>query len=185
MSNIKKVLVGASIAMFALLVTVSTVSAQGYSWTRSLSQGSKGADVTNLQKFLNMCADTQVSTFGAGSPGMETSTFGPATRSAVAKFQMKWGITPAAGYFGPVSQAKATQLQASGNICGPGVVTPGLPAGCTSTAGYSPISGQSCAGTPSTPSNPSNPTTPSGLKGTVGSLDYTLVSSLLSEETSV
>ena len=65
-----------------------------------LTVGSKGNDVMMLQKALNDGGWT-VATSGAGSKGMETTTFGPATKAAVAKFQVAKGITPAAGYFGP------------------------------------------------------------------------------------
>lgn len=90
-----------------------------YTFTRSLSQGSTGADVMNLQKFLNMSADTQVAAAGAaGSPGMETSYYGPATAGAVSKFQTKYsadilvpvGLTNPTGYFGPSTMAKANML---------------------------------------------------------------------------
>ena len=57
--------------------------------TRSLSLGSTGADVLSLQKFLNASADPRVAVAGAGSPGLETTYFGPATRAAVIRFQAK------------------------------------------------------------------------------------------------
>ncbi|MFZ2621442.1 MAG: peptidoglycan-binding protein [Minisyncoccia bacterium] len=106
----------------SLLATISALQAQlsattggstvssGYTFNTNLTIGSKGADVMNLQKVLNMSADTQVASSGAGSPGMETSTFGPLTRSAVAKFQTKNGISPAAGYVGPITRAKLNSM---------------------------------------------------------------------------
>jgi hypothetical protein len=118
MSTIKKVLVGALLAV----VLVSGQSEAAMTWSRSLKSGSKGADVMDLQKFLNMCADTKVSMSGAGSAGFETSTFGPATKAAVMKWQMARGVTPASGLFGPASRAKAAALQASTNVCAGGVV---------------------------------------------------------------
>ena len=89
-----------------------------YTWTRSLSTGSTGEDVMNLQKFLNMSADTQVSVSGAGAPGSETSYYGPATAAAVSKFQTKYsadilvpvGLTSPTGYFGPSTMAKANSV---------------------------------------------------------------------------
>lgn len=99
----------------------ATTGSCSYTFTRSLGQGSTGADVMNLQKFLNMSADTQVSVSGAGAPGMETSYYGPATAAAVSKFQTKYsasilvpsGLTTPTGYFGPASMAKANALCAS------------------------------------------------------------------------
>jgi peptidoglycan hydrolase-like protein with peptidoglycan-binding domain len=72
-----------------------------YTFNTNLRLGSRGADVMNLQKVLNMYPQTQVAESGAGSPGMETSTFGPATRKAVNKFQalhlVDLGITAPTG----------------------------------------------------------------------------------------
>ncbi len=72
-----------------------------YMFNTNLRVGSRGADVMNLQKVLNMYPQTQVASSGAGSPGMETSTFGPATRAAVNKFQAlhlaELGITAPTG----------------------------------------------------------------------------------------
>ncbi len=87
-----------------------------YTWTRDLSQGSTGADVMALQKFLNADAETRVAVSGAGSVGMETQYFGPATAAAVSKFQVKYrsevlvGLVNPTGYFGPASRAKANAL---------------------------------------------------------------------------
>ncbi|MCA9362794.1 hypothetical protein KC851_00535 [Candidatus Kaiserbacteria bacterium] len=89
-----------------------------YTWTRDLSSGSTGADVMKLQQFLNSDADTRVSVEGAGSAGMETEYYGPATAAAVSKFQVKYRseiLSPAnlvnpTGYFGPSSRAKANGL---------------------------------------------------------------------------
>lgn len=118
MKNFTKVLVGALLAV----VLVSGTSEAAMSWSRSLKLGSRGADVKDLQMFLNMCADSKVANSGAGSPGMETTYFGPATKSAVMKWQMARGVSPASGLFGPLSRAKAADLQASSNVCGGGIV---------------------------------------------------------------
>ncbi len=84
--------------------TGTTATASSYTFTKDLTVGSTGADVKALQQFLNAHGAT-VATSGAGSAGMETSTFGPATKAALVKFQSANGITPAAGYFGPKTRA--------------------------------------------------------------------------------
>ena len=56
-------------------------------WTRNLAIGSTGEDVRQLQRFLNSNPNTQVATSGAGSPGRETTYYGPATARAVSRFQ--------------------------------------------------------------------------------------------------
>src|SRR3989344_2265527 len=72
--------------------------------SRSLQQGASGADVKDLQVFLNGSTDTRVSISGAGSPGSETTYFGPATRAAVVKFQAKNNVSPI-GIVGPQTRA--------------------------------------------------------------------------------
>lgn len=97
-----------------------------YTWTRDLSAGATGADVMKLQQFLNSDADTRVAATGAGSVGMETETFGPATAAAVSKFQVKYraeilspnGLVNPTGYFGASTRNKANSL------CATAVVTP-------------------------------------------------------------
>ncbi|MES2088044.1 MAG: peptidoglycan-binding domain-containing protein [Patescibacteria group bacterium] len=117
----------------SLLATITGLQAQlstiqgtpsmstGFTFLTDLQVGSKGTDVMNLQKVLNMSADTQVASgASAGAPGYETSTFGPATKAAVMKFQAKKGITPVLGYVGPKTRAV---LNAMSTV----VVNPGNP----------------------------------------------------------
>ncbi|OGZ09191.1 MAG: hypothetical protein A3D67_01640 [Candidatus Lloydbacteria bacterium RIFCSPHIGHO2_02_FULL_51_22] len=108
-----------------------------YTWTVSLKQGSTGTDVMKLQQLLNGSTDTKVASSGAGSPGSETSTFGPATKAAVMKWQDKYksevltpvGLSAGTGYFGTMSIAKANAL-CTGTVATPAptpttpVVTP-------------------------------------------------------------
>ncbi len=100
----------------------STAGVCPYAWTRALSSGSTGADVMALQKFLNADVATQVAAAGsAGSAGMETEYFGPATAAAVSNFQVKYrddvltplGLVNPTGFFGQSSMAKANMLCAT------------------------------------------------------------------------
>jgi peptidoglycan hydrolase-like protein with peptidoglycan-binding domain len=70
----------------------------------NLTVGSLGSEVKALQELLNTSGYT-VATSGAGSPGNETTKFGAATRAALVKYQQAKGITPASGYFGPLTRA--------------------------------------------------------------------------------
>ncbi len=87
--------------------TVSTTSS--YTFSSNLTVGSKGADVKALQQFLNGHGYT-VATSGAGSAGNESTYFGPATKAALAKFQAANGVSPAVGYFGPLTRAKVNSM---------------------------------------------------------------------------
>ncbi len=70
-----------------------TAAATGsYTFTRSLTIGSTGADVTALQTLLGV------------TPA--TGYFGNITKAAVIAYQTANGITPAAGYVGPITLAK-------------------------------------------------------------------------------
>ena len=86
-------------------------------FSKPISAGSKTTAVINLQKVLNSDSDTKVSSSGAGSPGKETNYFGPATKKAVQKFQVKYGIAKPGqtgyGVFGPKTRAKMTEVAKS------------------------------------------------------------------------
>jgi hypothetical protein len=72
-------------------------------FTRDLSYLMTGQDVLLLQQYLNSHGFL-LSTEGPGSPGHETTLFGDATRYQLIRFQKEHGISPAAGYFGPITR---------------------------------------------------------------------------------
>ena len=75
-----------------------------FTFTRDLQLNSTGADVRELQQFLNTHGFLVAST-GPGSPENETTYFGAKTKSALMNLQKSAGITPLSGYFGPVTRA--------------------------------------------------------------------------------
>ncbi|MBP9851492.1 MAG: peptidoglycan-binding protein, partial [Candidatus Pacebacteria bacterium] len=77
--------------------------ASEFTFTKDLKLGMKDKEVKMLQQYLNQKGFT-VSLSGPGSFGNETEVFGKATRAALIKFQKANKITPAAGYFGPMSR---------------------------------------------------------------------------------
>ncbi|HUY69822.1 MAG TPA: peptidoglycan-binding domain-containing protein, partial [Candidatus Tyrphobacter sp.] len=92
-----------------------------------------------LQQYLNASGDTVAKT-GAGSSGNETTYFGPATKAAVAKWQAANGVTPAIGYFGPISRAEYVKLTASTGTT-TGTTTGGTGTTTGTTTGNVPASG--------------------------------------------
>ncbi len=121
--------------------TVSTGGVCPFTWSRNLQVGSTGADVKALQQFLNLSASTQIAATGAGSPGMETSTFGPATKKAVTAFQTANGIS-AVGNVGPMTRAKLNSLctGTTGGTTTGGTTTGGTTTGGTTTSGTATVS---------------------------------------------
>ncbi|MDD5164996.1 MAG: peptidoglycan-binding protein [Candidatus Pacebacteria bacterium] len=70
----------------ATLAIKPFVNAGKFQFTRTLSAGSLGLDVKALQEFLN-ANKYYIATSGLGTPGNETTYFGPATEVALKKFQ--------------------------------------------------------------------------------------------------
>ena len=120
-TKILAVALGSAIAVAFVFSAVATTNAAGYVFTRSLTVGSTGSDVMQLQVLLNSNPSTQVATAGAGSPGMESSYFGGLTQAALAKYQAANGITPSVGYFGPKTMAfvnaNGSTAVSTGNLC--------------------------------------------------------------------
>ena len=91
----------------------ATVAAGACAFTRDLTVGAKGNDVSCLQTYLT---GTGHFTFSGGATGY----FGSVTKTAVAAWQAANGVSPAAGYFGARSRAKY-------NAVAGGVATPTTP----------------------------------------------------------
>lgn len=124
-------------ALLAQIATLQGGSTSGgsmssgcYTFTQNLKAGQSGGEVKWVQQFLNGHG-FQVSASGAGSPGNETSTFGPATKAAVIKFQnanaatilTPVGLSAGTGYWGPSSRAAANSMCA-GTSTGTGTSVP-------------------------------------------------------------
>lgn len=73
-------------------------------FTKDLTLGSKGTEVSALQQFLISKGDLVISA--------PTAYFGSMTQAALAKYQARVGISPAAGYFGSKSRAYVNSLAA-------------------------------------------------------------------------
>jgi peptidoglycan hydrolase-like protein with peptidoglycan-binding domain len=102
------------------------------STSRTLTVGSQGEDVRALQKYLNTNGFI-IATTGTGSPGKESTVFGPATKAAVMKFQISKGISPV-GYVGAVTR-KAMGLATTPVYVAP--ANPTVPTAPVSTTGVS------------------------------------------------
>jgi hypothetical protein len=71
-------------------------------FSKDLTLGSSGADVTALQKWLI----SKGHTIAAGATGY----FGAQTQAALAAWQAANGVAPASGYFGPITRAKVNGM---------------------------------------------------------------------------
>lgn len=76
----------------------------GISFSKNLSQGATGIDVYNLQKFLISKGPLQQVS------GVPSYYFGNLTKNALVSYQSSKNISPAAGYFGPLTR---TQINSS------------------------------------------------------------------------
>lgn len=125
-----------TLAAFALVVSAASAS---YTHTGLLKMGMTSSQVMSLQQTLNG-GGFLISTTGAGSPGMESMYFGAKTKAAVMAFQTAKGL----GHDGIVGAQTGAALAAMTG----GTTTGGTyPIGCTSTSGFSPVTGLACNGT--------------------------------------
>lgn len=110
----------------ALQAQLQQLNSSSCNFNRDLFFGIRGDDVKCLQQYLSVT---------------NTGFFGPLTKSAIENWQAKNNISPASGYFGPISRKKYQQLT---------VPTP------------APISSPSPtpAPAPTTPAQPTPPTAP-------------------------
>ncbi|MEK7606324.1 MAG: peptidoglycan-binding domain-containing protein [Patescibacteria group bacterium] len=76
-------------------------SASCFAFTRDLTVGASGADVTELQNFLAAEGFFSVAA---------TGYFGSITQASVAAWQSANGVAPATGYFGAISRAKYNSM---------------------------------------------------------------------------
>ena len=106
-------------ASLSALQSSSTTTTQ-CNFTRSLTIGAKGSDVTCLQDYLT---STGHFTFSGGSTGY----FGPVTKTAVAAWQAANNVSPAVGYFGTISKAKYTSVSTSTTTTTTTTTTPTTP----------------------------------------------------------
>lgn len=123
----------------------SSMGTPSYTFTRDLTLGASGADVTALQQFLI--------SKGFGIPAGATGYFGSQTQSALSTYQATKNISPAVGYFGPITKQVVSGDMA---VYVPPTTTPGTP------------------GTPGTtvpPSSSTGITTP-GVEGTLAATEY-------------
>lgn len=90
--------VAALLAQIKALQGGSTTVSTGAAFTMDMTLGASGAEVTRLQNWLI--------SKGYSIPAGATGYFGAQTAAAVGAYQSANGISPAAGYFGPMTRAK-------------------------------------------------------------------------------
>ncbi len=94
---------------------ISAIVGSGLVVSNIYASGRTSPEIRIIQRLLNAFADTRIATAGAGSPGKETDFFGPATKRAIQKFQLKYGIVKNSGdtgygVIGPKTRAKINEL---------------------------------------------------------------------------
>lgn len=113
--------------------STTTTGGASMMFTTDLTVGSQGADVTALQQWLVAKGFLQM------PAGVAYGYFGTLTKSALAAYQASVGITPAAGYFGPITRAKVNATA--------GTTTGGTTTGGTTTGGTTGITTPGVEGT--------------------------------------
>jgi hypothetical protein len=84
--------------------TSAPLTPAAVTFTKDLYRGIFDEEVRELQRYLNTVGFL-LAAHAEGSPGYETTFFGPLTEAALTRFQLEHGIMPARGYFGPRTRA--------------------------------------------------------------------------------
>lgn len=100
------VVAGTFVASLLALAFVLPYNAEAAVITRQLDVGMSNPDVTSLQNFL--AANSQIY-----PAGLVTGYYGPMTQTAVAQFQIAYGL-PAVGRVGPMTSALINSMMNSG-----------------------------------------------------------------------
>ncbi len=101
-ANVQAALTGQPSTSGSTGSSTSGSSMSSCSFTMDLHMGSSGSDVTCLQKAL-MAAGYQIPALSSGAASY--GYFGGQTQTAVIAWQKAVGVSPASGYFGPISRA--------------------------------------------------------------------------------
>lgn len=102
-ANLQAQIAALQAQILALQAQLSASGTTGVgSFTTDLTLGAQGTQVTALQTWLI--------SKGFSIPAGATGYFGTQTRAAVASFQAAQGITPAAGYFGPITRTRVNAM---------------------------------------------------------------------------
>jgi hypothetical protein len=132
----------------SVVATPATISSviNSINFTTNLTIGSTGSDVTALQKILVNLEDLVM------PAGVSFGYFGNLTQTAVAKYQVANGITPAVGYFGP--KTRGVMNASEGNSITSSITTPTVsavtspaPVSSVTNFGVSAFTGQSIIST--------------------------------------
>ena len=86
-------------------VSLNSARAGSFTFTRDISLGARGDDVSALQQFL-------ISGGFLNIPA-PTGYFGPLTKATLSAWQAQAGIYPSSGFFGPVSRGKINIVAAA------------------------------------------------------------------------
>lgn len=125
------------LALISQLQSNSSAPVASATFTRDLTIGSSGSDVSSLQQVL----------IGGGYLNIVAPTgyFGAMTKAALVKWQSANGVTPASGYFGPLTRASMAPVSTTPSTpttpTTPVVTTPGAEGTLTVSTNPTPGSG--------------------------------------------
>ncbi len=119
--------INALLAQIAALQGSTSTSVAGSAFTMDMTLGSSGSEVTRLQSWLI--------SKGFSIPAGATGYFGAQTKAALGAYQASVGISPAAGYFGPVTRSNVNASVSTGAGTGTNTGNTGNGSGTSSNSG--------------------------------------------------